>query len=353
MRRIGNLWIGVFAVSALLAASNAMASRVSDGLLHLYTFDEGTGTTAGDSAGTNPGTLYNMDPATDWVSGIIGTALDFDGANDYVKTANSLTVPRTSFSMSAWFKTTSTADDKILHFDPNDVHPLQIISKKLRSCVGSCVAGGPDVNDDVWHLGVVTGDGSASGNIKVYLDNNTTPIFTATSTSGSITGELYVASGGTGPSAGYRYTGQLDEIGIWDRTLSPTEIQTIYNAGQAGYGLGSIAAPTANTGPGGLESTAYSSGLLYWLKADEGVTADGSNKVSAWADQSSEGNDFAQATAGIQPELVAGAMGGNGLPALRFDGDQSGGYSTIDKLVLSTATRPETIIIVIVIILQQ
>ncbi len=58
--------------------------------------------------------------------------------------------------------------------------------------------------------------------------------------------------------------------------------------------------------------------LALWLKADAGVTADGSGLVSQWNDQSGNGNHAVQIQAVNQPLLVAGAM--NGKPVLRFDG---------------------------------
>jgi hypothetical protein len=39
--------------------------------------------------------------------------------------------------------------------------------------------------------------------------------------------------------------------------------------------------------------------LVLWLKADAGVTKDGSNYVSSWADQSGNGNNATQATGQI------------------------------------------------------
>lgn len=45
------------------------------------------------------------------------------------------------------------------------------------------------------------------------------------------------------------------------------------------------------------------SGLIVSLNADEGITLNGSD-VSAWADQSGEGNDFAQSTPADQPSFV-------------------------------------------------
>ena len=47
-----------------------------------WKFEEGSGSTAYDSAGSNTGYLYNMD-SSDWVTGQVGNyALDFDGSNE-------------------------------------------------------------------------------------------------------------------------------------------------------------------------------------------------------------------------------------------------------------------------------
>lgn len=45
-------------------------------------------------------------------------------------------------------------------------------------------------------------------------------------------------------------------------------------------------------------------GLVLWLRGDLGITLNAS-AVSAWADQSGAGNDFAQATPLIQPNYIA------------------------------------------------
>jgi hypothetical protein len=57
------------------------------------------------------------------------------------------------------------------------------------------------------------------------------------------------------------------------------------------------------------------------LRGGAGVTADGSNVVSAWADQSTAANDVAQATAANQPLLVTGVTNGMAtFDVIRFDG---------------------------------
>jgi len=123
-------------------------------------------------------------------------------------------------------------------------------------------------------------------------------------------------------------------VGVGQPAAAGSEVARLFSQGAATFRAPAVA---GHTGPGGFERTDVPSGLLYWLKADSGVVADGSNNVSAWGDQSSRGNNFAQATAGSQPQLVAGVL--NGQPAVRFDG-------TNDRLTLSSPTTPTTVFIV-------
>ncbi len=58
-------------------------------------------------------------------------------------------------------------------------------------------------------------------------------------------------------------------------------------------------------------------GLTAWLRADRGITLNGSD-VSGWADQSGNGNDASQGTALNQPAY--NTSWSNGRPALTFDG---------------------------------
>lgn len=54
-----------------------------------------------------------------------------------------------------------------------------------------------------------------------------------------------------------------------------------------------------------------------WLDAGQGITANGSGQVSAWADQSGRGRHATQGNTGMQPAWITNAV--NGLPALRFE----------------------------------
>jgi hypothetical protein len=63
-------------------------------------------------------------------------------------------------------------------------------------------------------------------------------------------------------------------------------------------------------------ATPPTTNLTFWLKADAGVTLNGST-VSQWADQSPLGNNAYQSDPASQPTLVTSAIG---APAIRFDG---------------------------------
>ena len=89
-------------------------SSATDLVLHLP-LDDGSGSAvAADVSGNgHDGTLINMDPNTDWVSGLVGLALDFDGTNDYVSVSDhaDLDFGTGDFSVALWvYKRSPTAN---------------------------------------------------------------------------------------------------------------------------------------------------------------------------------------------------------------------------------------------------
>ncbi len=84
------------------------------------------------------------------------------------------------------------------------------------------------------------------------------------------------------------------------------------------------------------------SGCALWLAADRGVTTvDG--KVSAWADQSGNGNHAAQTTANYRPLYVASAQGGR--PTLRFDGSNDVLSVGSPSLPMGSSTRTGFVVV--------
>jgi hypothetical protein len=79
------------------------AKAATSGLAGYWKFDEGSGTVASDSSNNgNTGTLVN---GPQWVDGIRGNALTFDGVDDYVDVldSNNLDVSQ-SITIEAWVK---------------------------------------------------------------------------------------------------------------------------------------------------------------------------------------------------------------------------------------------------------
>lgn len=77
------------------------------------------------------------------------------------------------------------------------------------------------------------------------------------------------------------------------------------------FGMGSSVQGTTPAGP-----PVNSSGPILWLEADVGVTKDGANRVSAWADQSGNGYDVAALGALNTNKPVWTPAVANGLPML-------------------------------------
>jgi hypothetical protein len=108
---------------------------------------------------------------------------------------------------------------------------------------------------------------------------------------------------------------------IFNRLLWEAQMRVAFSNPRSRWIISTSCALLAGTLPGlAFAFTPPDSGnLLVWLDAGAGVTASGGS-VSAWADQSGNGNNAAQATAGDQPTLVASSAGFNGQPVLSFNG---------------------------------
>ena len=159
----------------------------------------------------------------------------------------------------------------------------------------------------------------------------------STSTSGGAGGKLN-ASGGTSAggvtsggamNGGGGGTAGKGSAGIGGRGSGGSDA----DSGSGGSGAG---APDAGDGgePASRDAapdadhaaSIPADGLILWLRADRGVTAQ-SSSVSRWADQSTVHADAVQDVARSRPVLVADGI--NGRPALLFDGTDD--YLQLDE----------------------
>jgi hypothetical protein len=130
-------------VFSFLGAANAT-------LVGSWSFDENTGTKANDSSGyNNTGTVYG---AT-WVPGKYGSALSFDGIDDYVNVSNSSTINLSTWTVSFW-ASLSDVDRTMVLLDKRNGdhdHNYEFIYYRDDSHPGE-------------HLSANIGDGTPTGN---------------------------------------------------------------------------------------------------------------------------------------------------------------------------------------------
>ncbi|MCL5281236.1 MAG: LamG domain-containing protein, partial [Planctomycetes bacterium] len=94
----GNFILAV--VLVLLVGLNGVVRAADPNLIAWWTFDEEGAALAEDASGhDNTGTVSG-DPQ--WVTGVLGSALDFDGVDDYVGTDGSLLNNLPQFTMACW-----------------------------------------------------------------------------------------------------------------------------------------------------------------------------------------------------------------------------------------------------------
>ena len=200
-----------------------------------WDMDEGSGSVINDKSGNgNDGTLVN---GTTWAQGKHGTALSFDGVDDYVSVPNSSDLDITadeSFSYSLWLKTTSTGCSSchfLIKYSP-DGYSLHFNGGGIRALVNDSdeqiLSPSYQINDGNWHYVEVVFDRSTDY-MSLYVDG-----IARSQTNIETIGSLSNLQ----PLSLMRYTttyvnGQIDEVKIYDYARTEEEIRLDYNAGLA------------------------------------------------------------------------------------------------------------------------
>jgi hypothetical protein len=107
------IWPLCVSVVLLSAAVLILFDRASaePAVVGYWPFDEGSGTTVGDASGHgNDGTVYGPT----WVPGISGSALDFDGVDDYVEVPDAHSLSGSTVTIDFWIKPNRVDREQIL-----------------------------------------------------------------------------------------------------------------------------------------------------------------------------------------------------------------------------------------------
>jgi hypothetical protein len=206
-----------------------------ENLVGYWAFDEGTGLKAFDSSGNdNTGTLTNMDN-NDWVAGVVGNALDFDGSNDYVNCGDLSDVDFGSgnFSFSAWVKRDIiNANHGVIGKDSTGQRQFVFYITSSNTIRISYFVSGVvvyldtiDTIDTAWHHIV----GQRNGNsFEIYIDG----VLSKSGTTGGSHGTMDSCSSlltiGLREYGSYYMDGKMDEVRIYNRALTASEVKALY-----------------------------------------------------------------------------------------------------------------------------
>ncbi len=199
------------------------------GLVGYWKFDETSGTTANDSSGnSNNGTINGATRTT----GKVNNALSFDGSNDNVDAGNqdSLKNISSAITIEMWFNFTLNAYEGLFWHGGKTflmLRPSNGDSYVYLTGVANHNWTAAPYNLNQWYHYVVTYD-SAGGtdNTKIYRDGQIIKTFTDTGTLAQATGNLFIGYAGS-----YFMNGFIDEVRVYNRALSASEVLAGYNAG--------------------------------------------------------------------------------------------------------------------------
>lgn len=221
---------------------------LTDGLVGYWTFDGATTTWSsatagitGDSSGNYyTGTLQSMTQSVSPMPGKIGQALWFDGSNnDYISVTDIPASPTSARSWGGWVyldsNTNSNLKVVLSHYESTHGYNLFTDSSEQFSCgIGS---GGThyfgyasSLSFNTWTHFMCVYDGSIP-DIKYYkngalVNTNVTAPTTLTDPAANL------IIGDDDDNANRNWFGRLDDIRIYSRALSASEVLQLYNAGR-------------------------------------------------------------------------------------------------------------------------
>jgi hypothetical protein len=240
-------------LTAVLASS---ALAVDPNLVAWYSFDEGSGAVAHDSAHGYNGTING---AT-WAAGKVGGALSFDGVNDYISVLDNPSLRFTqnsSFTLCSWINPISTAGQGVLIGKFQTDSKSNLFTYNMDWWLESQGIGFQTARSGYSYVNLATPGGVApigswshiacvydNRNMKIYVNGELEasgyfPYETGTNTADN---DMGIGAALIGSGVERYFKGSLDDIRIYNRALTDGEIKTIPEpATLALFGLGIMA----------------------------------------------------------------------------------------------------------------
>lgn len=241
---------------ARIAAGLQFSANVHHGLgayaVGIWDFDECSQGSALDSSGNNNNgivsgaTLKNSSDDSNNTPSRKGCSYEFDGSNDYVIVNNNFIINPTSLTISAWFKKTGEGSNYecVLHKSSNssigsseywlgvDLNDYLTATIGARTGVG-WAAGQTTIKATlgVWYYLVASWNGSV---VRIYIDGKYIKEYSLTSYSSLTTPTRFGASSN---GTNYQFKGNIDDVRIYEQSLSESQIEQLYAEGAKKHGL--------------------------------------------------------------------------------------------------------------------
>lgn len=218
--------------------NNPMSQASADlfGVSGYWAFDGNTN----DSTGTNNGTGSNLGAYT---TGKISQCATFNGTNSYVSIANPASFRSSTFTVTAWIKTSSTARQEVFQswdqqggqyngfeiaVDTNSV----VLTWGRGGSFASFTTAGIGMCDGQWHHLAVTFDGSKN---RIYKDGALVQTNTTAAPVWSSNTKVRIGINEYVPATfAYPFNGNIDEVAYWPTAKQDFDITVLYNGG-AGF----------------------------------------------------------------------------------------------------------------------
>lgn len=209
------------------------SADLDEGLVAHWTFDEGSGTIAHDQSGM--GNDAQIHGAT-WIVGVSGSAISFDGQNDYAQVSHSETLNAVDASVSLWLRSedddwaNSVIEKWYGYLSAGYPYVLRLSNEHVYfACYdGSTCSQATSLEplaDGCWHHIVGLRD-TDEGTVRLYVDGDLSREGEdETNDNLSNDNALYM---GWRPYYGHYLNGQLDDVRVYNRVVSPTEVLQLF-----------------------------------------------------------------------------------------------------------------------------
>ncbi|MEO5953198.1 MAG: LamG domain-containing protein, partial [Chloroflexia bacterium] len=237
-----------------LASPTGVCITPPAGMVAWYPLDETSGNTMTDLTGTYTGTYFN-NPAINLGHYVLNSRI-FDGVNQYGEAPTGPNFGTGDFTIDAWINLTSTGAQILV--DKRSVTPIGYMLFVAGGSLGIQIAdgngqpsmyimsGSPLINDGQWHFVAAVVQRIGQNRVSLTTDStiqnfNNAPIGSLNNTNGLRIARSWANN--LDPVEHY-YNGVIDEVELFNRALSETDLGNIRSAGVNGKCKGPTQTPT-------------------------------------------------------------------------------------------------------------